>query len=278
MKKIGALGALLAVGLLAGCIGSGEGSAGPSATVTVTASPSPERVLEDGEALRELANINTACEREHEDKPSVFKYFATCGDNIIVEFGPEVDLDEHPKIVTDAYLHANDLAPWLISDEWMIKGTEKQLLEIQASYPTAKFFSQTTDDPVSNAISDEATAAVEKVYGVKCEEFHRNRLFFGKEVKAQRQFDCDGTDPIKVFSSVPAVKGTHIYVFETDGDVIGFGEAASTDHEFDGKDRYGVEGGMVMIAPLPKAEAKEISKLVDGSKVVDISLNPFTDR
>lgn len=278
MKIIGALGTLVALGLLVGCASSGKESAEPSATATVTASPSPERILEDGEALRDLANINTTCERDLEDRSAVFKYFATCGDNVLIEFGPAADLEEDSKLVLDTYRKSNDLHPWLISDEWMIKGTKEELDAIQTSHPDAKYFSQKDDGLFTDDVAEAAVAAVERVYGTTCEEFYRSPLFFGYEVKAQNQFNCDDIDPIKVFSAASGVTGTHIFVFETDGDVIGFGDDMSKKHDFDGKDRYGVEGHTVMIAPLPKAKAEEISKLVAGSKVVDISLNPFTDR
>ncbi|MGP5653123.1 hypothetical protein [Glutamicibacter arilaitensis] len=273
MKKIGALGALFAIGMLAACSGSDGEIAEPPATATAT----PEVILQNGEALQQLANVSETCEENDEMNSAVFKYYADCGDNVLIEFGPAVDIEEHTELVMEAYRDSNDLQPWLISDEWMIKGTEKELLDIQASYPAAKYISQKEEGLFTDDVASAAITAVEKVYGTTCEEFYRNPLFFGYEVKAQKQFDCD-TDPIEVFSSIAGVKGTHIYVFETAGDVIGFGEAASTDHEFDGKDRYGVEGKTVMIAPLPKAEAEEISKLVAGSKVVDLSLNPMTER
>lgn len=276
LKKIGALVALVTVAALVGCSGGGSEAKEPTATVTVTATPTP--TVNDRLALQELANFNSKCVEDAEMNPVVFDYFGECGDGVYIEFGSGFSHDEHVKTVTDSYRNVADMDPWLISDSWMIKNDSESLDAVKEAYPTAELFEHVIGDPISDATAEPALAAVKRVFGVTCEEFHRDSIFIGYEVKAQRQFDCDGTDPIKIFSSVPGISGTHIYVFESRGDVIGFGESASINHDFDGKDRYGVEGDFLMIAPLSKAKAKEISKLINGTKVVDINLNPFTER
>lgn len=265
MKKIGALGALLAVGLLAGCASSGEESPELSATVTVTATPTPtpSPTFSNGLALQQLANIDLNCEQDFEVDPGVFAYYAECNDNVLIEFGPNVDLAKHPKIATDAYGKVS-YDPWLISDKWMIKSKEKNLLPIMEEYPEAELFIPEDGERPSSVKLEEFMSAVESVSGNECTE---DKPADGKALRSATCLKDNGDIYMNVF------------IFQTFAERNDLLSAMAAPFVYNNRNAYSVQGAPSISTPiLNKAEAKAIAKKVEWSDVLNMNDTDLLDE
>lgn len=223
-----------------------------SPTPSITASPTFSNGLE----LQKLAKIDMNCEQDYEMDPAVISYFAKCNDNVLIEFGPYADLEKTTKAVTDSYLKYLDYDPWLISDEWMIKSHESHLLPIMEEYPDATLFIQEGGSPSSADQLSEMMSAIEEVSGSSCVEVVAN------EYDAMRKARCDDSQ---------GELYTLAYVFPEaterkkiiDGGVELF---SRTNH-----DAYAVTGLWTYIHDVPLKDAKEISKNIKYSEVINLN-------